>query len=124
MAGKKDPELYKLWEFEDAALTELGRRQARELGKHIDENWASIRPGLVVVSPLLRAIETAEHAGMLARAAQEGIGVECSEHCRESCVNSARGPGRGGRGEGRGLTGGRGAGVAGAGPTRATSGRR
>ena len=109
MAGKKDPELYKLWEFEDAALTELGRRQAGELGKHIDENWASIRPGLMVVSPLLRAIETAEHAGMLARAAQEGIRVECSEHCRESCVNSARGPGRGGRGEGRGTDRGRGA---------------
>lgn len=62
VAGERDREAYKSERYRDAHLTPRGWRQARRAGEH----WRSVyesgklpRPELVVVSPLMRTLETA-----------------------------------------------------------------
>ncbi|GBF94404.1 hypothetical protein Rsub_07218 [Raphidocelis subcapitata] len=66
IAGRANHDNYKSWEYEDSHLrqalvllvgTPEGWRQAHELGRHMAA--AGIRPQVVIVSPLTRAIETA-----------------------------------------------------------------
>ncbi len=57
MAGRLDHNNYKSFDYEDSHLTREGWDQAHALGRHIAA--AGIRPEVVVVSPLTRAIETA-----------------------------------------------------------------
>lgn len=57
VAGRRDHNNYKSFDYEDAHLTPEGWRQAHALGEHVRS--AGLRPQLVVVSPLARAIETA-----------------------------------------------------------------
>ncbi|KXZ41269.1 hypothetical protein GPECTOR_589g656 [Gonium pectorale] len=48
---------YKLWDYVDAHLTDLGWRQATKLGRHVASERLPV--DLVVVAPLQRALETA-----------------------------------------------------------------
>lgn len=55
--GRKDHSNYKSYDYLDSHLTAAGWAQAHALGEHV--RAAGLRPQLVVVSPLTRAIETA-----------------------------------------------------------------
>lgn len=57
VAGRKNHDNYKSWEFEDAHLTDFGWEQAKAVQQHIREH--NIRTDVVIVSPLTRALETA-----------------------------------------------------------------
>ncbi|PNW75247.1 hypothetical protein CHLRE_12g518950v5 [Chlamydomonas reinhardtii] len=57
VAGQINHDNYKSWEHFDAHLTELGWRQAENLGKHVAATRLPVE--LVVVAPLQRAMETA-----------------------------------------------------------------
>lgn len=57
VAGHKDPEMYKSFEFEDAHLTPKGWQQALALNKHIKA--VGLKVDVVVSSPLTRTLETA-----------------------------------------------------------------
>ena len=56
-AGRIDYNNYKNWDYEDSHLSPEGWHQAHALAAHC--STAGVRPQLVVVSPLTRAIETA-----------------------------------------------------------------
>lgn len=58
VAGEAQENLYKSWDYEDAHLTEKGWQQAAALKKHIAAS-GRIRPEVIIVSPLTRAMETA-----------------------------------------------------------------
>lgn len=62
VAGQKDHDQYKSWEFEDAHLTAEGWAQALALGQHIRSLGPTFRADAVVISPLTRALETAAGA--------------------------------------------------------------
>ncbi|KAI7750185.1 hypothetical protein M8C21_026282, partial [Ambrosia artemisiifolia] len=59
VAGEKDLSAYKSEEFFDAHLTPLGWDQVDNLRKHVHESGLSKNIELVVVSPLLRTMQTA-----------------------------------------------------------------
>jgi len=60
VAGQKDHAQYANEKWFDASLSHNGWRQAEALGRHIRDS--GIRPQLVVVSPLTRALQTAAAA--------------------------------------------------------------
>ena len=62
VAGQRDVKNYRLWEYQDARLTERGRRQAAALGGHLERSGLVSEVDLVVVTPLSRSIETATTA--------------------------------------------------------------
>ncbi|EFJ50919.1 hypothetical protein VOLCADRAFT_57872 [Volvox carteri f. nagariensis] len=57
VAGHINHDNYKLWDYADAHLTELGWEQATQLGRHVAA--VKLPVDLVVVAPLQRALETA-----------------------------------------------------------------
>ncbi|GIL47218.1 hypothetical protein Vafri_4091 [Volvox africanus] len=57
VAGHINHDNYKLWDYADAHLTELGWEQAKNLGRHVVA--VKLPVDLVVVAPLQRALETA-----------------------------------------------------------------
>ncbi|KAH6763621.1 Phosphoglycerate mutase family protein [Perilla frutescens var. frutescens] len=59
VAGEKDHSAYMSPELFDAALTPLGWQQADNLKKHVHSTGLSKKIELVVVSPLLRTMQTA-----------------------------------------------------------------
>ena len=59
VAGGADPVAYRHWDWEDAHLTPAGWQQALALRAHLAGLGPAFRPGLVVVSPLTRTLETA-----------------------------------------------------------------
>jgi len=109
VAGELDRANYMSWEFEDAALTDLGWQQADALHDHVVKNNILPQVELVVVSPLLRTMQTAaavwgggeladdtkgeksalmlaENAGVAKHAAISSVGAPrfvANEWCRE-----------------------------------------
>ncbi|KAG6402624.1 hypothetical protein SASPL_134826 [Salvia splendens] len=59
VSGEKDHSAYMSPEFFDAALTPLGWKQVDNLQKHVHSKGISKKIELVVVSPLLRTMQTA-----------------------------------------------------------------
>ncbi|KAE8666756.1 Phosphoglycerate mutase-like protein 2 [Hibiscus syriacus] len=59
VAGEKDHVAYSSEEYFDAHLTPLGWQQADNLRKHVHETGLSKKVDLVIVSPLLRTMQTA-----------------------------------------------------------------
>ncbi|XVF39696.1 hypothetical protein PTKIN_Ptkin01aG0053600 [Pterospermum kingtungense] len=59
VAGDKDPEAYLSEDLFDAHLTPLGWHQVDNLRKHVQETGLSKKIDLVIVSPLLRTMQTA-----------------------------------------------------------------
>lgn len=59
VAGGADPAAYRHWDWEDAHLTPAGWEQALALRAHLAGLGPAFRPGLVVVSPLTRTLQTA-----------------------------------------------------------------
>ncbi|MCL7030380.1 hypothetical protein MKW94_005630, partial [Papaver nudicaule] len=57
--GEKDFSAYKSEEFFDAQLTPLGWQQVDNLHKHVHESGLAKKVELVIVSPLLRTLQTA-----------------------------------------------------------------
>ncbi|MCL7026684.1 hypothetical protein MKW94_016046, partial [Papaver nudicaule] len=57
--GEKDFSAYKSEEFFDAQLTPLGWQQVDNLHKHVHESGLSNKVELVIVSPMLRTLQTA-----------------------------------------------------------------
>ncbi|GLC37740.1 hypothetical protein PLESTF_001519300 [Pleodorina starrii] len=73
VAGHINHDNYKLWDYADAHLTELGWQQAEQLGRHVVATRLPV--DLVVVAPLQRALETAVAAfGGLHQRADHGNG--------------------------------------------------
>ncbi|GFR43714.1 hypothetical protein Agub_g4824, partial [Astrephomene gubernaculifera] len=72
VAGHINHDNYKLWDYVDAHLTELGWRQAEALGRHIRSSRVPVE--LVVVAPLQRALETA--VGAFGNHGQQGEGQQ------------------------------------------------
>jgi broad specificity phosphatase PhoE len=68
------PRIYREEQYLDARLTDDGKAQAMQLGQHVRKR---IRPDVIIVSPLTRAIETA----MLL---QFSSPIVCVELCREA----------------------------------------
>lgn len=58
VAGHADPANYLSWDYEDAHLTDFGWQQAAAL-KHHNQGQPDVKPEVVIVSPMTRAIETA-----------------------------------------------------------------
>lgn len=65
VAGELDHSSYMSWDFADASLTDLGWQQAEALHAHLDATGIMSQVELVVVSPLLRTLQTA--AGVFGR---------------------------------------------------------
>lgn len=59
VAGEKDHELYKSYDYLDATLTPLGWEQVDNLRKHVRASGLSKKIELVIVSPLTRTMQTA-----------------------------------------------------------------
>lgn len=59
VAGNVDLKNYESWDFVDASLTELGWRQTEALHEHLVKTHIRNHVELVVVSPLLRTLQTA-----------------------------------------------------------------
>ncbi|XP_010520821.1 PREDICTED: phosphoglycerate mutase-like protein [Tarenaya hassleriana] len=59
VAGEKDHSAYSSEEYFDAQVTALGWQQVDALRKHVKSNGLSKRVDLVIVSPLLRTMQTA-----------------------------------------------------------------
>ncbi|KAE8659220.1 Phosphoglycerate mutase-like protein 2 [Hibiscus syriacus] len=59
VAGEKDSAAYSSEEYFDAHLTPLGWQQVDNLRKHVHETGLSKKVDLVIVSPLLRTMQTA-----------------------------------------------------------------
>ncbi|XP_039050420.1 phosphoglycerate mutase-like protein 1 isoform X2 [Hibiscus syriacus] len=59
VAGEKDPAACSSEEYFDAHLTPLGWQQVDNLRKHVHETGLSKKVDLVIVSPLLRTMQTA-----------------------------------------------------------------
>lgn len=59
VAGNVDLKNYESWDFVDASLTELGWQQAEALHEHLVTTHIRNHVELVVVSPLLRTLQTA-----------------------------------------------------------------
>jgi broad specificity phosphatase PhoE len=59
VAGELDHASYLSWDYADASLTSLGWQQSEALHKHLDATGIKSRVELVVVSPLLRTLQTA-----------------------------------------------------------------
>eukprot|EP00879_Flechtneria_rotunda_P021539 GHRR01022702.1.p1 GENE.GHRR01022702.1~~GHRR01022702.1.p1 ORF type:complete len:260 (+),score=50.95 GHRR01022702.1:194-973(+) len=57
VAGRKDRNNYKSWEYQDAHLTDYGWQQAKAVQDHI--RATGIKVEVVITSPLTRALETA-----------------------------------------------------------------
>ncbi|KAG0554638.1 hypothetical protein KC19_12G107400 [Ceratodon purpureus] len=97
VAGNVDLKNYESWDFVDASLTELGWRQAEALHDHLVTTHIRNHVELVVVSPLLRTLQTAvgvwgggtlldgepPHSALM----RPGVG-----HCRHPAISSAGAP--------------------------------
>lgn len=59
VAGHANPEAYKSIDFMDAHLTPYGWAQARKLNSHIKQLGSRFRADAIIVSPLMRTLETA-----------------------------------------------------------------
>lgn len=59
VAGDIDRKNYESWDYQDASLTELGWQQADALHQHLVTTHIRAHVELVVVSPLLRTLQTA-----------------------------------------------------------------
>lgn len=59
VSGETDHANYKSWDHMDAPLTDLGRQQAEALHDHVEATGIKAQVELVVVSPLLRTLQTA-----------------------------------------------------------------
>lgn len=59
VAGEVDHLSYMSWDYLDASLTELGWQQSEALHAHLDATGIKAQVELVVVSPLLRTLQTA-----------------------------------------------------------------
>ncbi|KAG0557354.1 hypothetical protein KC19_11G123000 [Ceratodon purpureus] len=59
IAGDKDLKQYESWDFMDASLSELGWQQAEALHEHMVKTHIRNHVELVIVSPLLRTLQTA-----------------------------------------------------------------
>ncbi|KAG0622192.1 hypothetical protein M758_3G078500 [Ceratodon purpureus] len=59
VAGEVDHASYTSWDYADASLTDLGWQQSEALHKHLDVTGIKAQVELVVVSPLLRTLQTA-----------------------------------------------------------------
>lgn len=59
VAGELDHANYMSWDYADASLTELGWQQSQALHQHLDATGIKAQVELVVVSPLLRTLQTA-----------------------------------------------------------------
>ncbi|MCL7041721.1 hypothetical protein MKW94_018644, partial [Papaver nudicaule] len=57
--GEKDFSAYKSEDFFDAQLTPLGWQQVDNLHKHVHESGLAKKVELVIVSPMLRTLQTA-----------------------------------------------------------------
>jgi broad specificity phosphatase PhoE len=72
VAGELDHANYMSWEYADASLTDLGWLQAEVLHEHVDATGIKAQVELVVVSPLMRTLQTA--AGVWGGATLSGLG--------------------------------------------------
>ncbi|KAK8678025.1 hypothetical protein V6N13_143542 [Hibiscus sabdariffa] len=70
VAGEKDHAAYSSEEYFDAHITPLGWQQVDNLRKHVHETGLSKKVDLVIVSPLLRTMQTA-------------VGVFGGEECKD-----------------------------------------
>lgn len=59
LAHDADPKAYESWDYYDASLTPLGWQQADALHRYVHEKKISATLELVVVSPLIRTLQTA-----------------------------------------------------------------
>lgn len=59
VAGEVDHANYMSWDYADASLTGLGWQQSEALHQHLDATGIKAQVELVVVSPLLRTLQTA-----------------------------------------------------------------
>lgn len=73
----------------DIELTELGHRQAEELGQKILAEGLKI--DMILYSPLIRAAETARHISEVT-----GIPAQCEERLKEQCFGRYEGTARNG----------------------------
>lgn len=105
VAGEVEHASYMSWEYLDASLTEMGWTQSEALHAHLETTGIKAQVELVVVSPLLRTLQTAagvwgdgpvvdESATLLmvgglgkaphaAIAAPKGLKFVANEYCRE-----------------------------------------
>jgi broad specificity phosphatase PhoE len=72
VAGELDHANYMSWEYADASLTDLGWLQAEVLHEHVDATGIKAQVELVVVSPLMRTLQTAAGVWGGATLAEEG----------------------------------------------------
>ncbi|KAL0285080.1 UNVERIFIED_CONTAM: Phosphoglycerate mutase-like protein 2 [Sesamum angustifolium] len=87
VAGRKDHSAYMLPELFDAELTPLGWQQVDNLRKHVRSSGLSRRIELVVVSPLLRTMQTA--VGVFGGDGYED-GIDVPPLMAENAGNSSR----------------------------------
>lgn len=73
----------------DIELTELGHKQAEELGQKIVTECLKI--DMILYSPLIRAAETARHISEVT-----GIPMQCEERLKEQCFGKYEGTPRNG----------------------------
>lgn len=73
----------------DIELTELGHKQAEELGQKIVTEGLKI--DMILYSPLIRAAETARHISEVT-----GIPMQCEERLKEQCFGKYEGTPRNG----------------------------
>ncbi|KAL0361273.1 UNVERIFIED_CONTAM: Phosphoglycerate mutase-like protein 2, partial [Sesamum radiatum] len=87
VAGEKDHSAYMSQELFDAELTPLGWQQVDNLRKHVRSSGLSRRIELVVVSPLLRTMQTA--VGVFGGDGYED-GIDVPPLMAENAGNSSR----------------------------------
>lgn len=85
--GDKNPDAYLSYDLFDASLTPLGWKQVDNLRQHVKASGLSKRIELVIVSPLLRTMQTA--VGVFGGEAHTD-GVDAPPLMNENVVNSSR----------------------------------
>lgn len=85
--GDKNPDAYLSYDLFDASLTPLGWKQVDNLREHVKASGLSKRIELVIVSPLLRTMQTA--VGVFGGEAHTD-GVDAPPLMNENVVNSSR----------------------------------